>query len=109
KTTLDLTVAGWHDSTATAAAPKTSTASKSVSVLSDSFNMPQLRRTRRAWVYLPSGYSTSTRRYPVLYMHDGQNVFDAATSFAGEWGVDETLDSLRAQAIVVAVDNGGTY
>jgi predicted alpha/beta superfamily hydrolase len=42
-------------------------------------------------------------------MHDGQNVFDAATSFAGEWGVDETLDSLRARAIVVAVDNGGAF
>src|SRR5258708_8733396 len=43
-------------------------------------------------------------------MHDGQNVFDARTSFAGEWGVDETLDSLHAQGdagtIVVAVDNG---
>jgi predicted alpha/beta superfamily hydrolase len=69
--------------------------------------MPQLGRTRRVWIYLPSGYARSTGRYPVLYMHDGQNVFDAATSFAGEWGVDETLDSLRARAIVVAVDNGG--
>ncbi len=73
--------------------------------------MPQLGRTRRVWIYLPPGYATSTRRYPVLYMHDGQNVFDARTSFAGEWGVDETLDSLHAlsaaDAIVVAVDNGG--
>ena len=47
----------------------------------------------------------------MLYLQDGQNVFDAATSFAGEWGVDETLDSLHAAgdrgAIVVAVDNGG--
>jgi metallo-beta-lactamase class B len=45
-------------------------------------------------------------------MHDGQNVFDAATSGFGEWGVDETLDSLHAlggpDAIVVAVDHGGT-
>src|SRR5258708_28699718 len=44
-------------------------------------------------------------------MHDGQNVFDARASFAGEWGVDETLDSLHSQGdsgtIVVAVDNGG--
>jgi len=63
------------------------------------------------WLYLPPGYAASERRYPVLYMHDGQNVLDARTSFAGEWGVDETLDSLhdlgRADAIVVAVDNGG--
>jgi metallo-beta-lactamase class B len=47
----------------------------------------------------------------VLYLQDGQNVFDAATSFSGEWGIDETLDSLASRgvagAIVVAVDNGG--
>ena len=106
--TLDVTVAGWHDSTSSAAsAPKKSTATRSVSILSDSFAIPQLGRHRRVWIYLPLGYAKGTRRYPVLYMHDGQNVFDAAASFAGEWGVDETLDSLRARAIIVAVDNGG--
>jgi glycosidase/predicted alpha/beta superfamily hydrolase len=86
-------------------------ATASVSILTDSFAVPQLSRTRRVWLYLPPGYATSQARYPVLYMHDGQNVFDARTSFAGEWGVDETLDSLHAlgapDAIVVAVDNGG--
>jgi metallo-beta-lactamase class B len=108
--TLDVTVAGWRDSTtATRGPPPVSTATHSVTVLSDSFSIPQLGRSRRVWIYLPRGYARSARRYPVLYMHDGQNVFDAATSFAGEWGVDETLDSLRAQAIVVAVDNGGAF
>jgi metallo-beta-lactamase class B len=106
------TVAGWRDATVPRERPR-STASPSVSVLSDSFPMPQLGRTRRVWLYLPPDYRTSRRRYPVLYVHDGQNVFDAATSFAGEWGVDETLDSLRARgdvgAIVVAVDNGGSH
>jgi metallo-beta-lactamase class B len=105
-------VAGWK-SGASPSAPRPSTASPSVSVLSDSFSMPQLGRTRRIWLYLPPGYGTTTKRYPVLYMHDGQNVFDAATSFAGEWGVDETLDSLHVKgdrgAIVVAIDNGGTH
>jgi len=60
---------------------------------------------------LPPGYATSGKRYPVLYMHDGQNVFDDLTSFAGEWGVDETLDSIgnhSGEMIVVAVDHGGT-
>jgi predicted alpha/beta superfamily hydrolase len=48
-------------------------------------------------------------RFPVLYMHDGQNVFDDATSYSGEWGVDETLDSIMAKTcIVVAIDHGGT-
>ncbi len=106
---LDVTIGGWRDSTATISAPGKSTATRSVSVLRDSFAIPQLGRSRRVWVYLPDGYRKGTRRYPVLYMHDGQNVFDAATSFSGEWGVDETLDSLRAQAIVVAVDNGGSH
>lgn len=82
-----------------------------VSILTENFEIPQLGRTRRLWVYLPSDYATTSTKYPVLYMHDGQNVFDNATSFAGEWGVDETLDSLRALGdrgvIVIAVDNGG--
>ena len=57
--------------------------------------------------------SFSRRRYPVLYLHDGQNVFDAATSFAGvEWGVDETAQRLIRKnliepLIIVAVDNTG--
>jgi len=108
-------VAAWRDSAAAPqpAGPKRSTASPSVSILGDSVAIPQLGRTRRVWLYLPPGYATSTARYPVLYLHDGQNVFDAATSFAGEWGVDETLDSLHARggrgAIVVAVDNGGPH
>ncbi len=103
------TVPRWRDGTPRPSRPASATAS--VSIVSDSFAIPQLGRTRRVWVFLPRAYATSERRYPVLYMHDGQNVFDARTSFAGEWGVDETLDSLhglgREDAIVVAVDNGG--
>ena len=104
------TVGSWASG---APAPRPHTARATVSVLSDSFAMPELGRTRRVWLYLPPGYAASGRRYPVLYMHDGQNVFDAATSYAGEWGVDETLDSLHALGdsgiIVVAVDNGGAH
>jgi len=89
-----------------------STAAANVSIISAAFAMPQLGRTRRVWLYLPVGYASSGRRYPVLYLQDGQNVFDALTSFAGEWGVDETLNQLQASGqdptgcIVVAVDNG---
>jgi len=75
------------------------------------FPMDPLGQTRRVWVYLPPDYDTSKKSYPVLYMHDGQNLFDDATSYAGEWGVDETLDSLHAKGhtglIVVGIDNGG--
>ena len=46
-------------------------------------------------ILLPADYDTATaRRYPVVYMHDGQNLFFAETSFAGEWGVDETIETL---------------
>ena len=94
-------------------APRAHTATSSVSILADKFPMPDLLRDRRVWIYLPPDYKTSTKRYPVIYMHDGQNVFDAATSFVGEWGVDETLDSLQQAgdwgAIVVAIDNDGKH
>src|SRR3954467_15685631 len=73
-----------------------------------------LRTRRDILVYLPRGYRRNRRaRYPVLYLQDGQNVFDAATSFAGvEWGVDETAQRLvRENAIepliIVAIANTG--
>jgi predicted alpha/beta superfamily hydrolase len=90
-----------------------STAADNVMIMDDNFNMPQLGRTRRIWLYLPPDYSTSGNSYPVLYMHDGQNLFDDSTSFAGEWHVDETLNTLYEQGfkvpIVVGIENGGDY
>src|SRR5207249_2023837 len=78
------------------------------------FHSRVLGNQRDVFVYLPPGYRRfSSRRYPVLYMHDGQNVFDAATSFAGvEWGVDETAQRLIHRKlieplIIVAVANIG--
>jgi predicted alpha/beta superfamily hydrolase len=78
------------------------------------FHSRVLGNRRDVLVYLPPGYRRfSSRRYPVLYLHDGQNVFDAATSFAGvEWGVDETAERLIHRKlieplIIVAVANIG--
>ena len=71
---------------------------------------PQLRNARDIQVYLPPSYKTSGRHYPVVYMHDGQNLFDPELSFAGEWGVDETMERLGPQgfeSIVVAIPNMG--
>lgn len=74
---------------------------------------PQLHNQRDILVYLPPSYAHSERRYPVLYMHDGQNLFDHATSYAGEWGVDETMEKLahedHLEAIVVAIPNQGRH
>lgn len=85
------------------------TVSGSVRVFPD-FPCPELGDTREILAYLPPSYDGSDRRYPVLYMHDGQNLFDAATSFSGEWGVDETMqEASRAgiEAIVIGIPNAG--
>ena len=88
-----------------------SSASAQVTVLSPQLTIPGLNRQRTVRIYVPPGYATSTKRYPVLYMHDGQNLFDNATAYAGEWGVDEALDELAQsqglELIVVGIDNGG--
>ena len=106
-TTIEVSVLHWADHFPKK--PKVSTASKNVQIVDTSFYMPQLLRYRRVLIYLPESYSSSNKSYPVLYMHDGQNVFDEATSFSGEWGVDETLDVMGprfGETIVVAIDNG---
>jgi predicted alpha/beta superfamily hydrolase len=95
-----------------APAARASTAGPGVRVLAQPFAMPGLGRERTLRLYLPPSYETNpTRRYPVLYMQDAQNLFDDATAFAGEWGVDEALDELARvrgfEAIVVGIDNGG--
>lgn len=72
--------------------------------------LPGLGRPRTLRIHLPPDYAQSPgRRYPVVYLHDGQNLFDATTSYAGEWGVDEAMDALAAEgvaAIVVGIDHG---
>lgn len=88
-----------------------STRSYNVEIMTDSFYMPQLNRYRRIWVYLPPDYDIEEDvQYPVLYMHDGQNLFDDATSYMGEWHVDETLNSLFEEGyivpIVIGIDHG---
>ncbi|MGZ5285427.1 MAG: alpha/beta hydrolase, partial [Kaistella sp.] len=91
---------------------KKHTTSKNVKILSEEFPVPQLGTTRKIWIYLPEDYNSSRNKYPVIYMHDGQNLFDDLTSFSGEWKADETMDQLfqdgKRQAIIVGIDNGGS-
>jgi len=71
---------------------------------------PQRRNRRDVDIYLPPSYSSGRRRYPVVYMHDGQNLSDPATAFAATWQLDSILASLAArnvEAIVVGVHNIG--
>src|SRR5918994_5332966 len=76
---------------------------------------PQLDNERDLFVYLPPSHG-SGRRFPVVYMQDGRNLFDEATANASEWRVDETMEELAREgleAIVVgvphSVDRGGEY
>jgi predicted alpha/beta superfamily hydrolase len=71
---------------------------------------PQLANRRDLYVYLPPSYNRGDQRYPVLYMHDGQNLFDHLISYVGEWQVDETMEALSQEgleAIVVGIPNKG--
>ena len=68
----EVEILGWED-----LGGGNSTATENVQIYDDSFFIPQLNRNRRIWVYLPPDYENSGKYYPVLYMHDGQNVFDA--------------------------------
>jgi len=92
---------------------KKSTAAKNVSIIKKEFIIPELNTiSHKIWVYLPPNYDETSKKYPVIYMHDGQNLFDNATSYIGEWEVDETLNTLFKKTgkgfIVVGIENGGT-
>lgn len=89
-----------------------STASENVSIIEKEFFIPHLNeKSHKIWVYLPPNYDSSAKSFPVIYMHDAQNLFDAKTSFIGEWGVDETLNELFEKTkkgfIVIGVENAG--
>jgi predicted alpha/beta superfamily hydrolase len=92
---------------------KRSTATQNVHTLHTHFFIPQLNRYRSIYIYLPPDYHSSDKRYPVLYLQDGQNIFDEATAFSKEWKVDKTLNQLHKRkdygAIVVGISNGGTH
>lgn len=108
-TTVLLDIAGWQDNFAQP--EKRHTATARVSIISENFEIPQLGRQRRVWIYLPAGYEVGKTQYPVIYMHDGQNLFDEYTSAYGEWGIDELMDKLPGQqeSIIVGVDHGGEF
>ncbi|BAO56190.1 alpha/beta hydrolase [Nonlabens marinus] len=104
---IELHISNWKDARTTAVDPP-----KNVTIISEDFDIPQLERSRRIWVYLPPDYDASNKSYPVLYMQDGQNLFDAATSYSEEWEIDESLNKMfqggDQGVIVVGIDNGGS-
>lgn len=81
-----------------------------VHLIDEAFFIPQLNRSRPIWIYLPKGYAKSDKRYPVIYMHDGQNLFHAQPPRTDEWAVDTVLDELirsgSKEMIVVGIHHG---
>ncbi|NUO02954.1 MAG: hypothetical protein HUU01_20285 [Saprospiraceae bacterium] len=79
-----------------------------IRIISESFQIPQLIKTRRIAALLPHDYDHTNRRYPVLYLQDGQNLFDDYAPF-GSWGVDKKLAELAEKGlgnvIVIAIDH----
>lgn len=92
-------------------APAMSPVARGTLELIEKVRSPQLGNERTLRVWLPPGYAANPgKRYPVLYMHDGQNLFDPKTAYSTEWHIDEVADRLAAQGamrevIVVGVDN----
>lgn len=67
----------------------------------------QLNVEKTIWVYTPKSYLFKKRKkYPVVYMHDGQNLMDEKTAYAGTWKICETLDSLQLEVIVIGIAHG---
>lgn len=96
---------------AAAAAPPAAAAGGGVEITA-ALASPELGNSRRLRVYLPPSYASAPhKRYPVLYMHDGQNLFDAGTAAYGmAWDIGLAMDRLIAageieEAIVVGIDN----
>lgn len=79
-----------------------------IQILSHDFHIPQLIKTRRITALLPHDYHESQKRYPVLYLQDGQNLFDDNAPF-GSWEVDKKLAVLSelgfGNIIVIAIDH----
>ncbi len=106
---IKISIPAWKDDTPTKIATKTQVGN--VKIIKQ-FSMPQLDRQTDISLYLPPSYKENNQqKYPVLYMLDGQNIFDDSTAYSDEWLVDESLERLTStgklnEFIVVGIANG---
>ncbi|OOG72780.1 alpha/beta hydrolase [Algoriphagus sp. A40] len=79
-----------------------------IHLISEEFEIPQLNKTRKIWALLPHDYDTSTEQYPVLYLHDAQNLFNENAEF-GNWQIDKKLAVMSdygiGKIIIIAVEH----
>jgi|GEM_PF-8433 len=80
-----------------------------ITILNEEYEIPQLGRTRRIAALLPHDYVSSDKRYPVIYLHDGQNLYEEDAPY-GNWGLDDTMHRMAMEGkgnyIIIAVDHG---
>ncbi|WP_425639369.1 alpha/beta hydrolase [Algoriphagus yeomjeoni] len=80
-----------------------------IRLISEEFEIPQLNKTRKVWALLPHDYNNSEEQYPVLYLHDAQNLFNENAEF-GNWQIDKKLavmsDYNIGKIIIIAVEHG---
>lgn len=84
--------------------PKETPLSKNVTLFT--IEAPQLDAVKKIWVYLPHNYNSNDEPLPVVYMHDGQVLFDRDSPYTGEQCADEVLDELQQPLIVVGIEHG---
>lgn len=79
-----------------------------VLLISDEFEIPQLNKTRKIWALLPHDYDATNENYPVLYLHDAQNLFNEESQF-GNWEIDKKLALMSeykiGKIIVIAIEH----
>lgn len=77
-------------------------------IITETIHILQLNRDRSLRIYPPAGYASSKQKYPVIYMHDGQNLFSGTKDPAFSWYIDSLLKTYPAkkQAIIVGINNG---
>jgi predicted alpha/beta superfamily hydrolase len=68
----------------------------------------KLGRDKTIWVYLPYNYAQSGKHYPVIYMHDGQHVFNRSEVPKHDWFIEDKLNVLHGEAIIVGIEHGGS-
>lgn len=105
--TIEMKVADWADLT-TKVAPSTVVGT----VVYEEVELPTFEGKRQLRIYLPPDYGKGSKRYPVIYMTDGQNLYDNKTANAGEWEIDELMEKLAKEhskltSIVVGIDHAG--
>lgn len=80
-----------------------------VQIIEESYKIPQLGRTRRIAALLPYDYEESDQKYSVLYLNDGQNLFDPNAPY-GNWAIDQSLEIMASRGmkdvIIITIDHG---